>query len=99
MTAFETFLQKYNVTTCHLARLAGMSKSQVSEYRRDIHRPSKQSVRRIALALKLPIDSVLCQIPMRERPENHPKPPIYCIACHRKLYKVPQSGQFYEKVA
>ena len=99
MTPFEAFLKKYNVTTCHLAKLAGMSKSQVSEYRRDIHRPSKQSVRRIAFALRLPLDSVLCQIPSRETSQNHPKPPIFCIACNRKLYKVPQPGMFYEKAA
>jgi transcriptional regulator with XRE-family HTH domain len=87
MTAFAEFLQKYNVTTCRLAKLAGLYPSQISEYRRDLHRPSKQSVRRIAFGLGLPLDSVLSQIPLRERTENHPKPPVYCPTCHRKLYK------------
>ncbi len=93
MTAFEVFLHKYHLTTCGLAKLAGMSKAQVSEYRRDIHRPSKRSAYRIAVALKLPIDSVLAQIPIRERQENHPKPPVYCVTCRRKLYKVPNPEQ------
>jgi transcriptional regulator with XRE-family HTH domain len=88
MTEFEAFLQKYHFTTCGLAKRVGMSKAQVSEYRRDIHRPSKRSVARIAFALKLPIDSVLAQIPSREPSQNHPMPPVYCRLCHRKLYKV-----------
>ena len=94
MTAFEVFLHKYHLTTCGLAKRAGLYPSQISEYRRDIHRPSKRTVQRIAVALKLPIDSVLSQIPIRERQENHPKPPVYCVTCHRKLYKVPNPEQF-----
>ena len=93
MTAFEVFLHKYHLTTCGLAKRAGLYPSQISEYRRDIHRPSKRTVQRIAVALKLPIDSVLSQIPIRERQENHPKPPVYCVTCHRKLYKVPNPEQ------
>lgn len=94
MTAFEVFLHKYHLTTCGLAKLSGLYKSQISEYRRDVHRPSKRSAYRIANALKLPLDSVLSQIPIREPQENHPKPPIYCVTCHRKLYKMSKSEQF-----
>lgn len=88
MTAFEAFLQKYHLTTCGLAKRVGLSKSMVSEYRRDIHKPSKRTVARIAIGLKLPISDVLAAIPHRETSQNHPFPPVYCLLCHRKMYKI-----------
>lgn len=97
MTQFEAFLNKHSLTTCGLAKLSGLGKAQVSEYRRDIHRPSKRTAVRIALTLRLPIADVLAQIPTRETSENRPKPPVYCVTCHRRLWSVASDGKRYDR--
>lgn len=92
-TKFEAFLNKHKLTTCGLAKRVGLSKSQVSEYRRDLHRPSKRTAMRIAVALHLPIEDVLSQIDIKERQENHPRPKVFCATCGRLLYKLPNPVQ------
>lgn len=93
MTQFEAFLKKHNLTTCGLAKRVGLSKSQVSEYRRDLHRPSQRTARRIALALRLSVDEVLRDIPVRETSENRPKRVVHCITCGRRLWRLPNPAQ------
>jgi transcriptional regulator with XRE-family HTH domain len=98
MIQFEVFLNKHSLTTCGLAKRAGLYKSQISEYRRGIHKPSKRTVARIAIALKLPIADVLAQIPSRETNQNHPVPPVYCPLCHRKMYKLRANPEQFDGV-
>lgn len=93
MTKFEAFLNNHHYTTCGLAKLTGLSKSQVSEYRRDLHRPNRQTARRIAIALQMSIDTLLQEIPIRERTENRPRKVAYCVTCHRRLWKLPPNWE------
>jgi transcriptional regulator with XRE-family HTH domain len=96
MTQFEAFLNNHQLTTCGLAKLASLGKAQVSEYRRDLHRPSKRTARRIALALGISFDALAREIPTRETSENRPHRTAYCVSCRRKLYRLPSNEQKYE---
>lgn len=96
MSKFEVFLTKYRISACGLAKLCGMSKSMVCEYRRGLHKPSLRSAQRIARALRLPLDSVTAQIDVREQSENRTKPAVYCVTCHRQFYRVPSNRELYD---
>src|SRR5579872_7310176 len=75
MKTFDAFMTERGFTICGLARMTGFTKSQISEYKRGLHKPSRRSAQRIANALRLPLVTLLAEIPVRERTENHPKPP------------------------
>ena len=70
MTKFQEFMDQHNLSQYRFHKLTGFTKGQISEWQRGIHRPSIASARRIAVALRLPIDVVLGQLEVRERVQN-----------------------------
>jgi transcriptional regulator with XRE-family HTH domain len=90
---FQEFLHSRNLTVCSLARLSGIPKSQISEWKNGRHRPSKSSVHKIAFALRVHPDTLMREIESREKTESWPTPPVHCLLCHRRLSKLPNHEQ------
>ena len=97
MTAFQQFLKRQGLTSCALAKRVGLSKSQVGEYAREVHLPSRRTLQRIAVALRVPLGDLLLELPHREKFQNHPYPAIYCRLCRRKLYKMPTNPEQFDR--
>lgn len=70
MTAFQRFMDAHQLTQYRLHRLTGISKSQISEWQRGKHRPTRESVFRIAAALRMSAHSILAELETRERYQN-----------------------------
>ena len=74
----------YGLSQYRLHRLTGINKSQISEWQRNIHRPSRKSAARIALCLGLPLETVLSQIETREPHQNDISPTGEFMARQKK---------------
>jgi transcriptional regulator with XRE-family HTH domain len=73
-TKFQAFMDKHQLSQYRLHRLTGFSKSQVSEWQRGLHRPTKKSAYRIAAALGLSAHTILAELETREVFQNHRTP-------------------------
>jgi transcriptional regulator with XRE-family HTH domain len=69
-TKFQAFMDAHQLSQYRLHKLTGFSKSQISEWQRCKHRPSKASAYRIAAALGLSARTVLDAIETREVFQN-----------------------------
>ena len=86
--SFAVWLRKHHLTWYQVHRKTGISKALCFEYSRDIHRPSRRTVERIAAAFKLPLDELLAEIPTRECKETLQHPPSrkwFCVTCRRGI--------------
>jgi len=70
MTKFQQFMDTHQLSQYRLHRLSGLSKSQISEWQKGKHVPSKASAFRIAASLGMSASSILAAIETRERHQN-----------------------------
>lgn len=93
----SALLGQYGLTWYGLYRRSqgSISKSMAHDWQRGAHLPSRKSVVKIAYALGLPTAHLLGLLQTREKHQNHPKPPIYCVTCHRRLYRLPENSDLY----
>lgn len=69
-TTFQRFMDTHELSQYRLHKLTGFSKSQISEWQRGKHRPTRASVFRIAAALRMSASSILAALETRERYQN-----------------------------
>lgn len=70
MTKFQEFMNARQLTQYRLHKMSGFTKTQISEWQHGKHLPSMQSVRRLAFALRIPIEDLIPQLDIRERKQN-----------------------------
>lgn len=70
MTAFQKFMSEHQLSQYRLHKLSGISKSQIGEWQRGLHRPSLASAKRIAFTLRLPLQVIKSQLELRENYQN-----------------------------
>ncbi len=69
-TKFQQFMDQRQLTQYRLHKMTGLSKSQISEWQRGKHRPCLKSAFRIAVGLKLSIQTVRAELELRECNQN-----------------------------
>jgi hypothetical protein len=89
-------LKRHNVTWYQLyrRRRGSISKSMAFDWARGAHLPNRRSALKIAQTLGLPPAHVLATLRTREKQDNRPPQPVYCLTCHRRLWRVPNGEGF-----
>jgi transcriptional regulator with XRE-family HTH domain len=70
MTRFQEFMNSRQFSQYRLHKISGFTKTQISEWQHGKHLPSMQSVRRLALTLRIPVEDLVPQLDIRERKQN-----------------------------
>jgi hypothetical protein len=100
-TTVKELLARHGLTWYQLYRRSQgtISKSMAFDWVIGKHQPSRKSAVHIAHALGLPAQHVLDVLQTRDRHEHHPKAPLFCVSCHRRLYGKIKANQPHYEVA
>jgi len=96
----KELLEEHGLTWWNLYKRSqgAFSKSMCHDWVRGAHLPSRRSAVKIAFALGLPAAHVLGLLKTREKYQNRPPQPAFCITCHRKLYRIPENSELYTQI-
>jgi transcriptional regulator with XRE-family HTH domain len=81
---FLQFMAAYGLSQYRMHKKTHFTKSQISEWMRGLHRPSRKSAYQIACTLGIPFESLLAQIEVRECYQNDISPTGEFVARQKK---------------